>query len=314
LKTRHVVAWFLSGVLTAAAPPKEQRTQIRIPVWVKSPAEDVTTGGFEVRIGGDPVRIVRTRGPRDDLLLLLIWDLTGEITRVEAARKALAGTLEALPRNAWISLLRAQDGLQVRIDPTPDRAAIMKASEALAPGGKAGLLDTLEDAARLADGLLTRVSPRVAVLYLTDSNIYNYREDFANPVINASDSRDLSRAFPEGLVRERISRLVSQVEQLTAPVFIYHLDYRSDRLNEAYQSGLMQLASISGGSAEFARSIAEIQEGIARIVNLIASHWSLDVDLGNAKGEQLQVTVSRKDGPEEISHRQRYVVKGLKGR
>jgi hypothetical protein len=50
------------------------------------------------------------------------------------------------------------------------------------------------------------------------------------------------------------------------------------------------------------------------MVNLVASHWSLDVDLSNAKGEQLQVTVTSKEGTEEISHRQRYVVKGLKGR
>ena len=47
---------------------------------------------------------------------------------------------------------------------------------------------------------------RSAVLYITDSNIYNYREDYTNPVINYSDRGDLSRRFPEGLVREQVLR------------------------------------------------------------------------------------------------------------
>ena len=41
-----------------------------------------------------------------------------------------------------------------------------------------------------------RKSPvRVSVLYITDRNIYNYREDYTNPVINGSDPHDLSRVF-----------------------------------------------------------------------------------------------------------------------
>jgi hypothetical protein len=131
-------------------------------------------------------------------------------------------------------------------------------------------------------------------------------------VINASDSRDLSRAFPEGLVRERISQLESRLEGLMAPVFIYHVDYRNDRLNEAYQTGLMKLATVTGGSAEFAKSIAEIQAGIARMVELVASHWSLDVEVEDLKGEHLQVLVTSKDGPTDISYRQRYLVKALR--
>lgn len=314
MKAALTLSVIFGSLLAGAAPPKVQRTHVRVPVWLKSPEASVSPEGFEAKIGGETARVARVHGPNDDLIVLLVWDVTGEITRLDEARKAIAEAINTLPPNSWVAMLRAQDGLRVAVDPTPDRGPIADAVEALPPGGRAGLLDTIENAARLADDLLARASPRVAVLYVSDSNVYNYREDFANPVINASDSRDLSRAFPEGLVRERVSQLESRLGALTAPVFIYHVDYRSDRLNEAYQTGLMKLASVTGGSAEFAKSIAEIRAGIKSMVNLIAAHWSLDVEVGDIKGDELQLLVTCKDGSPDISYRQRYVVKSLKRR
>jgi len=61
------------------------------------------------------------------------------------------------------------------------------------------------------------------------------------------------------------------------PLFVVHLDYRSDRLNEAYQAGLKQLAATTGGAGEFCRSPAEIPEAIRRSLQRIASHHSVVV-------------------------------------
>ena len=82
---------------------------------------------------------------------------------------------------------------------------------------------------------------------MTDSEVRNYREDFTNPVINSSDSRDLSRRFPEGLIRERISRVTTSLSRFQTPISIVHLRYSRDRLDEAYQNGLLQMAQLTGG-------------------------------------------------------------------
>ncbi len=102
---------------------------------------------------------------------------------------------------------------------------------------------------------------RVAVLYITDSDIYNYREDYTNPVVNRSDSSDLSRRFPEGLIREEISRLSDNLATAKAPVFIVHLELNRQRLNDAYQNGLLQLAETTGGVGTLCRTRQEIPDG-----------------------------------------------------
>jgi hypothetical protein len=56
-------------------------------------------------------------------------------------------------------------------------------------------------------------------------------------VINWSDSRDLSRRFRRA--RAGPDRgLDAKLSMRQTPLFIVHLEYRPDRLNEAYQNGL----------------------------------------------------------------------------
>ena len=76
--------------------------------------------------------------------------------------------------------------------------------------GKAGLLTTVDVIGRIADSMLKKSPVRVAILYITDGDVRNYREDFTNPVINSSDFNDMSRRFPETLVQEKIARRVSR--------------------------------------------------------------------------------------------------------
>jgi hypothetical protein len=145
---------------------------------------------------------------------------------------------------------------------------------------------------------------RLAVFYVTDSNIANYREDFTNPVVNSSDSRDLSRRFSEGLVKEKISQLQAGLAQSQTPLFVVHLDYRSDRLNEAYQTGILALATGSGGSAEFCRTVVDIPAAIQKTFDTIAAHYSVEVELAGRPSKQTAVQLGT--GGRSLRYRTRF--------
>lgn len=237
------------------------------------------------------MQIAGLRGPGEDLIVLLVFDIAGDLALIEPAKTALKAKLATLPENAYVGVLRANDAMQVTTDPTPDWAAAASAIDAVPNGSKAGLLDTVQTTLKIADGMAARSGVRTAVLYITDSDVSNYREDFTNPVINWSDSRDLSRRFPEGLVREKISTTVQALAPVQAPFFFVHLAFRPDRLNEAYQNGLTQLATATGGTGLFCRSATEVTEMVNRIVDAVLGHYVAYVP-APSKGRNVEVQLS----------------------
>jgi hypothetical protein len=72
-------------------------------------------------------------------------------------------------------------------------------------------------------------------------------------------------------------------------MFIVHLRYRSDRLNEAYQNGLKRLAETTAANAAFCRSTGEIPTAISAAMQLIVSHYSLTLALPDNVPRSLQV-------------------------
>jgi hypothetical protein len=251
-------------------------------------------------------RVVALRGPKDGLVVLLVLDLAGDPPAAETAKKALSASLDEMPANCYFALLRAQDGLRVLVDPTPRRQDIQTALESLPVSGKAGLLDTLETAAQIGEAILDKSAVRVAVFYVTDSSIYNYQDDYTNPVINSSDSRDMSRVFPEGLVKDKISKLAANLSAYSPPLFIVHLSYQSDRLNEAYQSGLMSLAAESGGASAFCRSMAEIPASIDKIMRIIAGSYVAEIELPRKPLKSVQLEL---EGEARLNYRTRFTFK-----
>ena len=123
-------------------------------------------------------------------------------------------------------------------------------------------------------------------------------------MINQSDSHDLSRKFPEGLVRNRISKLTAKLATSQAPLFVVHLQYGTDRLNEAYQNGLMQLASTTGGNSSFCRSNSEIGPAIEGTFKSILSHYGLDLLVSAKKGENVTITLESPNN--NLSYRNRF--------
>lgn len=291
-------------LLALFAPPEGAGlARIRVPALVAKGEPS----SLEATVDGKPARVELLKGPQDDLLILLVLDFSGDISYIEFARSGLVEAFKELPPHAWVTVLRAQDGLRVLEDPTGAAESLTATVNAYTGGGKAGLLDTVEEAAQLGDRLLVKTTARVAVLYCTDSSIYNYREDFTNPVINSSDSRDLSRRFPDQLVREKIQKLTGALLARETPVWIVHIHYRVDSINEAYQRGLQQLAEATGGEAAICRGLTEIPAALGRAFRRIREHWSVFLQLPPGKSRNLSVALNAPDC--EMSFRQRFSVK-----
>jgi hypothetical protein len=255
-----------------------QTGSVSIPAWV----EESRCGAapkFAATLNGKPARVTSQLGPGSDQIILVVVDLTGDLALVNAAKQALSAEVSKLPANAWVGLLRDQDGLHVLADPSPDRKPLRNAITDLAILGKPGLFETVIPSLVLADGIMRKSPVRVSVLYITDSNIYNYREDYTNPVINESDPHDLSRVFPDALIQDKISKLVGGAGALEAPLFVIHVNYRGDTLNKSYQNGLLSLAEATGGKGQLCLSLGEIPDALAAAFTRISNSWRLTLEV-----------------------------------
>ncbi len=294
-----------------AAPPRERITQVRIPVWLDaSPGRELSAKDFTATIDGASTRVLQVQCPDYDLVILLVLDLSsGDLTLADPAKDTLTAEIRKLPPNAFVGLLRAQDGLLVLNDPTADRDAIYTLIMQQTLNGKTGLLATIDTAGQIADAMLQKSTARVAILYITDGDVRNYREDFTNPVINSSDSHDLSRRFPETLVQEKIAKLAAVLAAVQAPIFIVDLGQHGDRLNEAYQNGMKQLAETTGGAAFFSRSTTEIPEVIHRSFETVTSHYSLTLGLPEHVSSRPLIRVALADGGHALTYRTRILLR-----
>jgi hypothetical protein len=311
------------ALLISAPTPKSRSTQIRVPFWIENQAaEDDKRPGAEQRAGisgndiqatldGIRSRVLDIKCPHDELIILLVLDLSsGDLTVVDPAKEALAAETKKLPPTSYIGLLRAQDGLRVLIDPTANRDSVVQEIEQQTLSGKSGLLNTVETAGRIADSMLMKSAVRVAVLYVTDSDVRNYREDFTNPVINSSDSHDLSRRFPETLVQEKIVQLEAMLSMQQAPLFIVSLSQSRDRLNEAYQNGLKRMAEVAGGIAFFSRSTIEIPSEIQKAIETISAHYSVTLAVPERVSTRPQIRLALPERDHALSYRTRFVMRG----
>lgn len=257
-----------------AGTARAQSGNVSIPAWIDG-GSCGSNPAFQATFNGKPTPLIAPLGPGSDQVILLVLDLTADASLVDTARQAVSAEISKLPANTWVGLLSDQDGLHVLADPSPTREAVLDGIKNLASTGKPGLLSSVTPALTLADNVLRKSPVRVSVLYITDSNIYNYREDYTNPVINGSDPHDLSRVFPDALIQDKISKLQEDISSLEAPLFVVHLSYRGDSLNESYQNGLLTLADATGGKGQVCRSIGEIPDAIGAAFTRISSSWRL---------------------------------------
>jgi hypothetical protein len=306
LTRRAALAALSAPLLLRAAADLKQPRLIRLTVRTTS-AEPLDPKSFKVALERSNAAVVHVLTPNDPQMLLVVLDLVGDLGAIEPAKEALIAEIGKLPATTYVGVLRAQDGLSVIVDPTPEREPVTNAIRDLTISGRPGLLDALEPVGRLADSIARKAQVRVAVLHVSDSDVTGYREDFTNPVINSSDPHDLSRRFPETLIQEKMNKFEGRFLALQTPAHLVHLAYRSDRLNEAYQNGLQRLMEGLNGSAVFCRSRAEIGDAISAAFNSIRSEYGLIVAVPERIPEVPLVKVSAGDAA--LSSRARLRIK-----
>jgi hypothetical protein len=265
---------------------------------------------FTVQVNGKRAPVLTAKTPHDSQMILVVLDLAGDLTNAQSARDSVISEIGKLPPSTYVALIRAQDGPTVLVDPTPDRAAIADAIQASPVTGKAGLLDSVVSIEALADSIAQASNVRVAILFVTDSNIRNYREDFANPVINSSDSHDLSRRFPEALIGDKIGKLEAEMAAHDTPLYIAHLQYSASTLSAAYQAGLKRLAEATGGWSTFCASTAEIPDAIHEGFGAIVSEYTLTVALPGKPHGAVQIRVEAPQ--QELIYRPRLIIRSTR--
>jgi hypothetical protein len=306
---RAAVAMLAAAAMVCAGPappPPAPSKVVRIPLRIDSAAE-ADAKSFQATLDRERARIVGVLTPQDPQMILLVLDLVGDLASIEAAKDAVSAELRKLPESTYVGLLRAQDRVSVLVDPTADRSVVMRAIANLTVSGRPGLLEALEPVERLADSIAQKAQVRVGVLYISDADVRDYREDFTNPVINSSDPHDLSRRFPEALIQEKISKLQTSFAAFRTPLHIVQLTYRGDRVNDAYANGLRQLAESMAGTLGLCRSRAEIPGQIGTAFRAVASEYALLIALPGHAKNIVQVQISAGDLP--LMYRARLMVK-----
>lgn len=306
-------------LLAAAIVPAQKeksgsvpKSLLKIPVWVEEGNGQFWLDGnrqvFKVFVDDKESSLKSFQSPRSPMILLVVFDTVADLARVDQARTTLVEAIKKLRPNQWVGLMRAQDGLSVIQEPTADHNLLAEKIKSVQVSGKAGLMDTLEPVSALAAGIMQKANVRLCVLYVTDSGVANYRADYLNPVVNSSDSGDLSRRFSDRAIQERMSRMTESLSRFTVPIFILHLEYRTDSMNLAYQSGLERIASASGGMALFSRTSDDVASSLESLLKRIQASYFLGVEPDEAKrgSVKLRVEARKNDGnqPGKISYRE----------
>lgn len=257
----------LVAVLALLVAPVANSEVFKTPVWHDKPA-----GNYEVTLNGSPVTVQSIQTRDEHLILLLVLDTVNHPDRADAAREAVLAKLTELGPKYYAGVLTAQDGLVVQQDPIRGRKKLRDLLDSLVVRGVPGLLDVVVQASQLADQTLQAADVRLAVLFLTDGEIEDYRGDYTIPVVNPSDRSDLSRRFRSEFILERVRSIVDSLESAQAPLFFLHLARQYDDLNEVYQNGISEFAQVTGGKALFARGLQEIPAMVGRLIDEIAAH------------------------------------------
>lgn len=279
---------------------KRRHPSILVPAWIGGGATaGLGPDSFGAKFPSTAAKVTSVRGGEVPLLLFVAIDFSEALILTEAAKTALAQAIRDTKPQVYTSLLRIPEQPMVLLDPSKDREAFAETLATLPMSGRAGFFEMVDVIAGVTDPVMRQNPVRAAVLYVTDSEIHNYRQDYTNPVINSADSRDLSRRFPDALIREKVSTLTNELLRTSVPIFVVHLNYRNDTLNEAYQTGIKRLAQATGGRSVFCRSIAEIPVAIGDMVNAIQAMDIVEVAVPDGVTGVVSLTLEHPSGPIE---------------
>ena len=82
------IAATLIPIFVVAAPRVTSITRVKVPVL--APAEtSITAPNIEATVAGAPSKVIAVATPGDDLILMLVLDLAGDLTLAERAKEAV---------------------------------------------------------------------------------------------------------------------------------------------------------------------------------------------------------------------------------
>ncbi len=295
--------------LLAAFPSRNEKSpssgrpqQLRIPIWVRDSSGEFQRGlaasDFRVYDGDTSLEVSGVDSPETPTLLFVALDTVGDIANIDHARAALKLEVRRLGSHYRVGLISAREQIAVLQDPTPDRKTLLQKLDTFSQIGKAGLLETILSIAEFSNGVLQRSRARVAVIFVTDSDIGNYRQDYLNPPVNYSDSRDLSRRFAGRALQEKISHMVSQMAGYQAPIFVVHIDPAQDPLNRAYQNGLKQLAESVEGQLLLSKAGIDIATMIQEAFRWASGFYVLNLTVPQNRRDVLKIRVHVAENPD----------------
>jgi hypothetical protein len=303
-------ALIVSHAMTLAAKKGTNDSAFfRLPVWIQTNGnplpQDLSANEFQINHGKLLIEPTSLRGPKSPTMLFVALDAVGDVANITEARNAVIHEIHELGSQYWVGLISANEQITVIQEPTPSRDLITEKIEQLSQIGKAGLLDTLLPVADLATSVLLKSDVRVAVIFITDSDIGNYKTDYLNAPVNASDSRDLSRRFAGRALQEKITRMSKAISKFQVPILVVHIAPGQDPLNRAYQNGLKQLAEIGGGKCLLSKSIGDIPSTIHEAFEWAQSFYLLGFRLTAAKGHyaDIEITLAPKDAQTTSTYR-----------
>ena len=155
----------------AAAPPKPRPT-IRVPFWPTTASVKLDEKVLKATVDGVETKVLNVRRPGEELLIILIVDLVEDLTLADLVKQSLAEAVNTLPEKAFMAVMRSQDGLQVLVDPTADRAALNAAIQGISVTGKAGFLETVETALQVADSIAVKSGIRGGGLLCSPTAVF----------------------------------------------------------------------------------------------------------------------------------------------
>ena len=292
-----LVALVVSNTVGVAAKKTNNSSALfKLPVWVlpngNPPLQELSVNEFQINHGKLRVEPTSLRSPNSPTLLFVAFDTVGEIANIMEARTALIHEIQGLGNQYWVGLISANEPITIAQEPTPARELLSEKIGQLSQIGKAGLLDTLLPVADLATSVLLKTDVRVAVIFITDSDIGNYKTDYLNAPVNASDSRDLSRRFAGRALQEKITRMSKAISKFQVPIIVVHIAPGEDPLNRAYQNGLKQLAEIGGGKCLLSKSMGDISSTLHEAFEWAQSFYLLGFRLTAAKGHFADIEIT----------------------
>jgi hypothetical protein len=281
---------------------RPETMQFKLPIWLGAPSEGnevkLSASDLKITVGKSPVTVSALKEPESPALLFVAMDTVGDISNINQARKTVIEEVNALGSQLWVGLISAQEQMQVVQEPTADRLLLQQKIEDLVQIGKAGLLESIQPIADLATAVLLNSAVRVAIVFITDSDIGNYRADYLNPPVNASDSRDLSRRFAGRALQEKITRMAGLMARTQVPVFIVHIDPGLDPLNRSYHNGLKQLAEGTGGQCLLSKTSGDIALNIHEAFRWARSFYLAEFTLRNDKSGFARIQIAPLAGEE----------------